>query len=253
MRFAHAAALRGVYDEQLSKGRAFVAGASAASEREACELVLEHGGRTLSLSAEVVFRKEDGPGRGVGLQLAPLDAARKGALCAFVDEADRAADASKAAPEEAPEDDVESSDDGDADGERAPKTVFDRIRGLTTAEQQRVAANGTMQERIVLERTFGANVWESLLGNPRLTVPEVARIARKGTLPRKLVEDIAAHASWVAAPEVQRALLANPRSTAAVIAKVLRALPRGELQLVPQQTAYPASVRAAAKKLLGGG
>jgi hypothetical protein len=115
-----------------------------------------------------------------------------------------------------------------------------------------MAAHGTMQERIVLERTFGANVWESLLANARLTTPEVARIARKGTLPRQLVEDIAGHASWVAAPEVQRALLANPRSSGAVVQKVLRALSRSDLQLVPQQTAYPASVRAAAKKMLGG-
>jgi hypothetical protein len=248
MRFADAAALRGAYDEQLSKGRAFVADATAACDREACELVLEHAGRTFTLRAEVVFRKEDAPG--VGLQLAALDAAAKGALSAFVDEAGGAADTSSAVAEEPPGDDEGAHD---ADDERAAKTVFDRIRALTTVEQQRVAAHGTMQERIILERTFGANVWESLLGNPRLTVPEVARIARKGTLPRKLVEDIAAHASWVAAPEVQRALLANPRSTAPVVAKVLRALPRSELQLVPQQTTYPAAVRAAAKKMLGGG
>jgi hypothetical protein len=35
------------------------------------------------------------------------------------------------------------------------------------------------------------------------------------------------------------------------VAKVLRAMPRGDLARVPQQTAYPMTVRAAAKKLLG--
>src|SRR5580692_6385082 len=251
MRFADASALRDVYSEQLLKGRAFVPDASGVDELQACELVLEQGGRTLSLRAEAVFVKTEEPGRGIGLQLAPLDAAAKAELCAFVDGATAsspdAADLSPPAAAAAGEP-VEPDPE---DTERA-KTVFDRIRGLSSVEQQRLAAHGTMQERIVLERTFGANVWEALLSNARLTIPEVARIARKGTLPRQLVEDIAGHPSWLAAPEVQRALLMNPRSSTAVVAKVLRALSRSDLQLVPQQTAYPASVRATAKKMLGG-
>jgi hypothetical protein len=189
------------------------------------------------------------------LQLAPLDEAAKAELCAFVDGA--TASSLDAAADASPPDAVAATEPAEpvvadaAEAARA-KTVFDRIRGLSSVEQQRVAAHGTMQERIVLERTFGANVWEALLSNSRLTTPEVARIARKGTLPRQLVDDIAGHASWVAAPEVQRALLANPRSSAAVAQRVLRALSRSDLQLVPQQTAYPASVRALAKKMLGG-
>ena len=35
-----------------------------------------------------------------------------------------------------------------------------------------------------LERLYGKQVWESLLHNAKVTVPEVARIARKGTIPR---------------------------------------------------------------------
>jgi hypothetical protein len=248
MRFGDAAALRGFYEEQLSKGRAFVPEAASVAELEACELVLDCGGRTLCLGAQTVYVKAEGPGRGVGLQLAPLDAAAKAQLCAFVNAAadPPAPEAAPGAPEEPP-----SQDEAPDEPEHAAKRMFERVRRLSSAEQQRVAAHGTMQERIVLERTFGSNVWEALLSNARLTVPEVARIARKGTLPRQLVEDIAGHASWVAAPEVQRALLSNPRSSAAVVGKILRALSRTDLQLVPQQTAYPASVRAAAKRMLG--
>jgi hypothetical protein len=50
---------------------------------------------------------------------------------------------------------------------------------------------------------------------------------------------------------VQRALLANARSSTNVVERILRAMTRAELQLVPQQTAYPAAVRQAAKKMLG--
>src|SRR5580658_9086343 len=99
MRLADASALRDVYTEQLSKGRAFVPDASGVDELQACDLVLEQGGRTFALRAEAVFVKTDEPGRGVGLQLAPLDEAAKAELCAFVDGAtassvDAAADAS---------------------------------------------------------------------------------------------------------------------------------------------------------------
>jgi hypothetical protein len=65
------------------------------------------------------------------------------------------------------------------------------------------------------------------------------------------VENIAGHPSWLSAPEVQRALLGNPRSTAEIVTRVLRSMTRGELSLVPQQTAYPQGVRAQARKLLG--
>jgi hypothetical protein len=131
------------------------------------------------------------------------------------------------------------------------RNLQERIRVLTLVEQQRMAAGGTLSERVALERMYGPSVWETLLQNPRLTIPEVARIGRKGSLPRPLVEAIAANTSWLAAGEVQRALLSNPRSSSAVVDRVLGRMSRSDLQLVPQQTAYPGAVRQAAKKLLG--
>ena len=234
---ADEAELRALFDQHLSKGRAFVKGATGVGPLEACELTLNHAGRTHTLRAEAVFVKEDGPGCGVGLQLVGFDAGAMEQLRAFVE------GTAAAAPPE--------SDGDEEPDERGAQSLQERIRGLSLTEQQRMASGGSMQERIVLERTFGANVWEALLGNQRLTIPEVAKIARKGTLPRPLVENIAGHPSWLAAPEVQRALLGNPRCTAEIVTRVLRSMSRGDLVLVPQQTAYPQGVRAQAKKLLG--
>jgi hypothetical protein len=247
-------ALKALFEQHLSKGRAFVAGATGVGPLEACVLVLEHAGRRHELQAEAVFVKEEGPGCGVGLQLTPpLDGAGLAALQAFVEgrDAERPAatdDGGNAGGKEAGEEEDSSAENSMRGA--AASSLQDRIRGLSHTEQQKVAANGGMQERIVLERTFGANVWESLLGNPRLTIPEVAKIARKGTLPRPLVENIAGHSAWLAAPEVQRALLGNPRSTAAIVTKVLSMMSRADLVLVPQQTAYPQGVRMQAKKIL---
>jgi hypothetical protein len=242
---ADAGALRALFEGQLSQGRAFVPGAGGATALTPCELIVEHAGRTHRLAGEVVFVKEQDPGRGVGLQLAPMDAGAREALRTFVETADDAGV------------DGERGDPGDAtesqraDAEKLAVNLQERIRSLSAVDQQRMAAAGTLSERMALERMYGPNVWETLLRNTRLTIPEVARIARKGTLPRPLVEVIAANPSWVASGEVQRALLSNPRASQAVVEKVLRVMSRADLLLVPQQTAYPGPVRQAAKRLLG--
>jgi hypothetical protein len=93
-------------------------------------------------------------------------------------------------------------------------------------------------------------VWEGLLRNPRLTGPEVARIARMGSLPRPLMEIIVGNGGWLQIPEVRRALLSNPRLATDHIMRILRMLPKHELKLAAQQTAYPLAVRDVAKKLL---
>jgi hypothetical protein len=240
-------ALRALFDEHLSKGRAFVPGDSEVGERERCELVLEWDGRTHRLVAEVVHIRREDPGRGVGLQLAPLDTAGAEELRGFV-ECAAAPQEETAIPEDQPEPEQESEE-----GEESHRAhnLQERLSGLTGPEQLRLAAAGTLQERVGLERMYGPGVWETLLRNNRVTPPEVARIARKGTLPRPLVELIASNKGWLAVGEVQRALLSNPRSSLAVVQKVLRLMSKPDLQLVPQQTAYPPTVRQAAKNMLG--
>jgi hypothetical protein len=249
---ADAQALRALFDNQLSKGRAFVPGGSGVAERAACALVLEHGGRVHRLAAEVVHVRLEEPGPGVGLQLAKLDVEAAAALREFVEAAEASVEDAEvpAGAMEAVSDEDAAEDDEETDDPRR-RNIFERIQGLTLPEQLKLAAAGTLQERVILERTYGPMVWETLLRNARLTAPEAARIARKGTLPRPLVDLIAGNGSWVATGEVQRALLSNPRSSLLVVRKILRMMPRPDLLLVPQQTAYPPAVRQAAKAMLG--
>jgi hypothetical protein len=229
LRFAQATDLRAAFDEHLSKRRAFITGATSADPRGACELVVESpSGATLAVAAEIVYVREEDPGRGVGLQLA---AEAIDPLRGFV------------------EAQAHAHEEDDDDARIAP--LHERMRSLSNAEQQKIALTGNQPERVALERMYGPNVWEALLNSKRLTIPEVARIARKGTVPRPLVELIGGNTAWIAAPEVQRALLSNPRSSAAVVGKVLHAMSRSDLVKVPQQLVYPMSVRMAAKKLLG--
>ena len=124
------------------------------------------------------------------------------------------------------------------------------LRGLSLVEQVRRAQRGQITERILLERIYGKAVWEPLLRNPRITGPEVARIARMGALPRPMIELICSNGAWLQIPEIRRALLSNPRLGTDQILRVLRLLPKPELRVAASATAYPHPVRDAAKRLL---
>jgi len=250
-------ALRAFRDDHLVKGRAWVTGDHDVAERAQCELVIEHRGTSHRMRAEVVHVRREDPGRGIGLVLAPLSAEESLAVWLFVEAA--LPSASAATVEESSSEGLEEvpeGEQGEQTGEAGSvrgvgESVPDRVRHLTGVEQLKLAAGGTLAERTALERLYGPTVWETLLRNARITLPEVARIARKASLPRPMVDLIAANKAWIASGEVQRALLSNPRSSPVVINKVLSMMPRHDLVLVPQQTAYPEPVRAAAKKRLG--
>lgn len=140
-----------------------------------------------------------------------------------------------------------AADDEDDDEK---KTLHERMRNLPLHEQVKLAKKGGVTERILLERTYGKNVWEPLLRNPALTAPEVARIARMGALPRPLLEIILGNGAWLQIPEVRRALLSNPRLGTDQIIKLLRMMSKQELKLACTQTAYSMAVRSQAKTLL---
>jgi len=133
-----------------------------------------------------------------------------------------------------------------------PKSPAERLRGLSLSDQHKVARNGTLTERTILERIYGNSVWESLLSNPKLTIPEVARIARKGTVPRHLLEMVVENKAWVRAAPVRRALLSNPRLGTESLPRILAVTPKPEIQKMLKQTAYPRAVREAAKRFMQG-
>jgi len=129
--------------------------------------------------------------------------------------------------------------------------IRDRLRGLSIAEQHKAARSGQVNERVALERIYGSTVWEALLKNPEITIPEVARIARMESLPRQLIDFIVEKTIWISAAPVRRALLSNPRMSSEQLNKVLQIAPKSELMPMPRQTAYPGAVRSAVRRFLG--
>lgn len=222
--------LRELFDNQLRYRRLFVTGVFTFAERARCTVVLEYPrDERFALDAEAVYVKSDEPGAGAGFELVGLDASKLIELERFVGQA--VAKVAKENPNS--------------------RNLYERIRQLGLRERETTARQGGLTERVALERCYGSSVWEALLQNPQLSVPEVAHIAKNGTLSIPLVSVIVANHAWLANAEVRRALLSNPRATGAHLDRVLKAMPRTELKQLVQASPYRTQVKAAAKKLLG--
>lgn len=254
--------LAALFQQDLRFRRAFVAGQFSVGERQSCTFCILHpsGGRFV-VDAETVYVKRDEPGAGVGLDLVGLDSGRLAELEAFVAAARSASVLIEveAVPDEGPAPPAEDLPEvasvpeagaGIRDETSAARNVFERVRKLSLRERERIARQGQLAERTALERVYGGSVWEGLLQNPMLTVPEVAQIAKKGALPQPLVAAIVANNAWLASGEVRRALLSNPRVAGTQLDRVLRATPRPELKMIAAMSPYRSQVRAAAKRML---
>ena len=223
---------------ELASGGVFVAGCTLALNDD-CELHVI-GERELRLPGRIVFVD----GRGAGIELVGFTSALKQELAALA----------APAPAEAALDEADGSADevskiADPKQREFAMTMHQRLRRLTLAEAVKKAMSPDPTERMLLERMYGKNVWEPLLRNPRITVPEVTRIARLGTLPRLLVEIIVGNGAWIQIPEIRRALLTNGRLGTDQILRILRMMPKPELKTTGATTAYPHAVRDAAKRM----
>lgn len=238
LRFDSLEALQKEFQRNLRTGGAFSPGTAGLAERTPCILVLTHpdSGKRLELPAEVVYVKADDPGKGVGVHIQDFGPALIETLREFCSPASHQEPAPQAQEEEG--------------FKPAAAAIADRLRNLSTAEQLKVAREGGLPQRVALERIYGKAVWEALLQNPRVSPPEVARIARMGMAPLPVLELICGNAAWLAAGEVRRALLSNPRLGEDSMMRVLRAMPRHELSAIATQTAYAQKIRKAAKGLL---
>jgi Tfp pilus assembly protein PilZ len=287
MHFADRAAFLAELGADLRHGRAFVQGATGVTVLDDCVLLLVRpgDGAQLRLHAQAVFVATSQP-NGIGVQLRPFDAAVAAQLASFaaasvcdeppsatpdpdhlgseesaacaqddpalLDGLKRAADEQDPASLAAPANEGDSDDDDDASPAEAQQQParHERLRKLTPTQQQKLARTGDYHDRVMLERLHGRNVWEALLQNPKLSLPEVARIARKGTVPRPLIEYISENAAWIQTPLVRRALLGNPRVGAEAIMKLLRLTPKHELKTIHKTNTYSMQVREAARKVL---
>jgi hypothetical protein len=230
LRFDDVQALRSACRE-LSQGRAFVPDAGDVEPRTRGRLELIHPDDGSVLAAEVeVVTPVEAQSRlgGIGLAVVELE----GDPGTFADQS--ASEAERRAPSAAP----------------PAKNAQQRVRRMSMHEARKAARTGEQPERVALERLYGKQVWEPLLANPKISVAEVARIAKKRNVPRVLLDQIVSNERWIRNGQIRRSLLSNPRLSRDGIQKILRVMPQRELKLIDKQRAYPNAVREAARRML---
>jgi hypothetical protein len=261
-------ALESTYREHLRLGRALLHTHAAVEPLARVTLVVVHPETRVELrvACTVMSTRSEGEHTRVALRFvddAPEAIARIGGFVAELGPCDDVpSEGLPPAHDDTDEPHGDAQEDAHADALEAlaseaaegtgPSPRIERLRNLNEAQRMQVARGSMLEDRVVLERLYGPSVWPLLLSNPKITVPEVARMARKGTMPRPLLDLIADNEHWIRQSLVRRALLSNPRLSPESTMRVLRATAPRELKLVPQQTAYPMSVRTLAQRLLKG-
>lgn len=129
---------------------------------------------------------------------------------------------------------------------------WDRLRGLSRTEKLLLAPKADRTERLVLVQDNDPQVLFALLKNPRITVDEVVRIAKSAYLVFQTAELILKTSQWSANPDVQVALVRNPKTPPAFALRLLPTLPEAEVKAIARGAATSMALKQAALKRLQG-
>lgn len=151
---------------------------------------------------------------------------------------------------------IETSAAEDAGGDDSESTeknqnTWDRVRGLPQMQKILLAAKADRSERALLIQDNDPRVLLSVLRNPRLTVEEVARIAKSSFLTYQVAEVIMNTGQWMSNLDVRLALIRNPKTPQAFGLRILPSLPESEVKAIARGGMNMALKQAALKRLQG--
>lgn len=143
----------------------------------------------------------------------------------------------------------------------SPKVAADLKR---TADEMLVArvASVTLGERLSLARRASGNVaaallldketrvWQTALGNPRLTEAGVVKALHRTQAKPAFVEAVCHHTKWSYRLEIRMALLRNEKTPLARTLEFAHALPPAQLRDILHASNLPAKVKAYLRKEL---
>lgn len=153
-----------------------------------------------------------------------------------------------------PVEEASETPDAEVDGsESAEKNqnTWDRVRGLSQMQKILLAAKADRSERALLIQDNDPRVLLSVLRNPRLTVEEVARIAKSSFLTYQVAEVIMNTGQWMSNLDVRLALIRNPKTPQAFGLRILPSLPESEVKAIARGGMNMALKQAALKRLQG--
>ncbi|HUP48115.1 MAG TPA: hypothetical protein VNA04_04920 [Thermoanaerobaculia bacterium] len=149
-----------------------------------------------------------------------------------------------------------AAEDAAADEEESPErsqNAWDRVRGLSQMEKILLAVKADRTERALLLQDNDPRVLLSVLRNPRLTVEEVARLAKSSFLTYQIADVIMKTGQWMASVDVRLALIRNAKTPQAFSLRILPTLPDSEVRAIARGGMSMALKQAALRRLQGKG
>jgi hypothetical protein len=131
------------------------------------------------------------------------------------------------------------------------QNVWDRIRALSQMEKLLLAVKADRTERALLLQDNDPRVLLSLLRNPRLTVDEVARLAKSSFLTYQVADVIIKTTQWMASLDVRLGLIHNAKTPPAFALRILPTLPESEVRSIARGGTNMALKTAALRQLQG--
>ena len=140
-----------------------------------------------------------------------------------------------------------------ADSAEKRRNLWDRIRALSQIEKLLLAVKAERSERALLLQDNDPRVLLSLLRNPRITVDEIARVAKSAFVNFQIVDVIVKTTQWMASLDVRLALVRNPKTPPAFALQILPTLPEAEVRTIARTGTSMALKQAALRRLQGKG
>lgn len=112
------------------------------------------------------------------------------------------------------------------------ESSWDRMRSLSQTEKILLAVKADRSERAFLLQDNDPRVLLSVLRNPRITIEEVARVAKSVYLNHQLADVIVKTSQWMASPEVRLALVHNAKTPLTFALRILPTLPEAEVRAI---------------------
>jgi hypothetical protein len=131
------------------------------------------------------------------------------------------------------------------------QNTWDRIRALSQMEKLLLAVKADRTERALLLQDNDPRVLLSLLRNPRLTVDEVARLAKSSFLTYQVADVILKTTQWMANLDVRLGLIHNAKTPPAFALRILPTLPESEVRSIARAGSNMALKTAALRQLQG--
>lgn len=133
------------------------------------------------------------------------------------------------------------------------ENAWDRIRSLSQMEKLLLAVKAERSERALLLQDNDPRVLLSLLRNPRLTLDEVARLAKSPFLNFQIADVIMKASQWMGSLDVRLGLIHNAKTPPAFALRILPTLPDIEIRAIARAGTSMALKQAALRKLQGKG